>query len=119
MGDLAGALKKSNHFSSRAEQAKGPYFVEQQMLRFLGPEFILFIKNIFRERRVQFLAVEYLAGLWAIWVICWWFVGGLDGLQVICGWFGWIVSGLDGLWVASSFTANASVAHLRTAASVR
>ena len=50
------------------------------MLRFLGPEFILFIKNIFRERRVQFLAVEYLAGLWAIWVICWWFLGGLDGL---------------------------------------
>ena len=68
---------------------------------------------------MKFLAVGYLAGLWVIWVICWWFVGGLDGLQVICGWFGWIVGGLNGLWVASSFTANTSVAHLRTAASGR
>ena len=46
-------------------------------------------------------------------------MGDLGDLLVVCGWFGWFVGGLNGLWVASSFTANALVAHLRTAASGR
>ena len=38
------------------------------------------------------------------------YLGGLAGLQVVCGcfgWFGWFVDSWAGLWVVSSFTANA------------
>ena len=48
-----------------------------------------------------------MAGLWLVWLVCHWFVGGLDSLLLVSGQFGWFVGGLDGLWVVSSFKANA------------
>ena len=77
--------KKYTHFSSGAGWIKGSYFVGWQMLRFLGPEFIPNHKNVFKERKMQFLLingwfVRYLAGLWVLWLVFGWFVGGMAGL---------------------------------------
>ena len=48
--------KKSTHFSSRAGWTKWLYFVGQQILRVLRREFIPNHNNVFRERKMRFLA---------------------------------------------------------------
>ena len=60
--------------------------------RGMSIKMLWFIKNVFREKTMQFLAYSGyfdLIGLRVVWLVCGWFVGGLAGL-----------------WVVSSFTAN-------------
>ena len=97
MRNLAGASKNASFslfFSYCAGWAKGSYFVGQQMLQLLGPEFILNHNKCLQEKMMVFWLisgwfVQCLASLWVVWLVCGWFVGGLAGL-----------------WVVLSFTAN-------------
>ena len=70
------------------------FFIGQQMLGSLGPEFIpnhIIIKKFLQAKK---------------YLIFGWIVGGLSSIWLVCGWFGWFVDGLDSLWVVLRFTAN-------------
>ena len=98
MRNLAGTLKKSTYFSSRTGWAR-------KMFRF--------IKMSSEKKRCEFWLVSgwfvlvfgwFEGGLWVVWVVCRWFLGGSAGLWadwMVCGWFGWFMGDFE-------FTANAS-----------
>ena len=86
-------MKKNTYFSSCVGWAKGLYFAGRQTLRFLGAEFIpnhkkfLPRKETCNLRLISGWFVQYLAGLWVVWLICGWFVDSLVSLWLVCGWF--------------------------------
>ena len=109
MGDLAGVLKNPTIFLLARNRQKGLISWSSKCCGSWVLNLYLIIKKCLHGKK----GAIFSCGVFG------WFVGDLGDLLVVCGWFGWIVGGLNGLWVASSFTANASVAHLQTAASGR
>ena len=63
------------------------------MMRFIGPEFITNHKNVFKERRMQFLADK---DQQVVCPVFGWVVFDMAELSVVCGWYGWFVADL---WV--------------------
>ena len=71
MRNLAGLPKEYTHFSSHAGWLKRSYFVGQQMLRLLGPEFTFNHKKCLQGKDTIFgWLMDGFASLWVVWLVC-------------------------------------------------
>ena len=71
MRNLAGLPEKFIHFSSHTGWLKRPYFVGQQILRLLGPEFTHNRKKCLQGKDTIFdWFMDGFASLWVVLLVC-------------------------------------------------